>query len=174
MKATIKTDLKLSKEIDNLRRDVAEATAGMVAEEFTKLLFNAPQYSGNYVANFAVQAGGRTGSKSVVFPTDITPQQAVERGSLPAISVARRNNSNLKQNITKFISKRAGFFPEITIYNREDYATTVEAYLEGQLRPINRPGAHALAKAEINLTARFAKRVVVGSPEFERLRRVSI
>lgn len=175
-KVSIKINEKLFDKYADLRKEAAEAIAGIVAEEFEMLLHNAPQYSGNFVANMAVQGGGRAGGKGgtpiSAFPEKIKPEQAMARGQLPAIMYAKGKNPNIVKNLTKHITRSAGWLTGVTIYNKWHDAEIVESLPGAELRPVNQEGAHAMQQAEARLQQRANQPILYDSAEFHRLRNV--
>jgi hypothetical protein len=157
MKVSITLDQKFVAGLSNIQKGVAELIANKAFEEFTELLFDAPQYSGNYVANMAIQTGQASGRKggTEVFPEPASRREAARRGNLPAISHALNNNSDFVTRATRNIAQKAGWFAYITIYNKLPYAEEVEAM--DVLRRENRGGEHAMAKAEARLNAYFSR-----------------
>jgi len=166
----------LSKQLGDVRKACAEAIAGIVAEEFIDLVKNAPQYSGNFAANMAVAGGSRIGRIGGETYFDPRPHidQAMQRGSVPAIKQALSNNSNLVSKLTAGISNGKNWLPQIIIYNRLEYAQKVEDMPASRLRDPNKPGVNPIEKARASLEARVGKTVVYGSPEFERLRNFKV
>lgn len=177
-KVSITINEKLFDKYTNIRKESAEAIAGIVAEEFEQLLFNAPQYTGSFVANMAVQ-GGLSGPRGATkhtpdatFDRKISPEQAAARGQLPAIMHAKKKNPNIVKNLTGHITKSAGWLTGVTIYNNWTDAEVVEALAGSQLRPGNAEGAHAMQQAEARLQQRANQPVLYDSAEFHRLRNV--
>ena len=178
-KVSIKIDEKLFDKYANLRKEAAEAIAGIVAEEFEHLLFNAPQYTGSFVANMAVQ-GGLDGPKGAVvkkpddtFDRKITKEQAFIRGNLPAILHAKKKNPNIVKNLTGHITKSAGWLTGVTIYNNWTDAEVVENLSPAQLRDDNKAGTHAMDQAKARLQQRANQPIFYDSAEFHRLRNVT-
>lgn len=171
IKQTIKLDQNLLNEVYALRRQVAEVAAGIVADEFMELLYDAPQRSGNYVANMAVAAGSSLGRKGgqLYFPLKKSTDELFTRGNLPAVFKAAEENKNILKNIANSIGTKAGWCPAITVYNRLAYAEVVEGYTEEELRAENSAGAHAVMKFKARLEIRINKHVVEGSPEWHYL-----
>ncbi len=166
-------DKSLEDEFGRMSKELARAVVGIVEKEFIGLLHNAPQRSGNYVANFAVAAGSRVGKKNAgeVYPPNPTNQQIVARGSSPAILTAMANNKNLKANLTNHITRGSTWWGpgSLTIYNKMDYADDVEGYEANQLREPNRPGVHAMQMFIGRLNASLSRTIIYGSPEFKAL-----
>jgi len=163
------------KEAENVRKETAECIAGMVAETFEQILFNAPQYTGNFVANMAVRSGLSAGAKggeeyfSHVWPI-VPPQEVFERGKMPAIEAALSANKNIVKNLTSHIVKQSGWISGVTIYNRLSDAEIVENLNAMRLRDPNVPGAHPMARGAAWLEAIAGKKIVYGSPEFHAYR----
>jgi hypothetical protein len=175
----MKMTLNISKEVFEpftwLRKEVGEAIVGIICDEFNDLLRHAPQWSGNYVANMAITAGIRQGSKqlssSEMFPIPSTVQEALEAGTQGPINVALEQNKNMVANFSKAIGKGMGWIPaSLTIYNKLRYAEYVEDMPESRLRAPNKIGYRAIQTAESNITAKVAESIEYGSPEFYRLR----
>jgi hypothetical protein len=163
---------KLLGKLADVRKETAECIAGMIAETFEQILHNAPQYTGNFVANMAVQAGGSAGQKGgeEYFPHVRNPEEVFERGMMPAIEVAKRENPNIVKNLTAHITKQAGWLPAVTIYNRLSDAEVVENLNAMRLRDPNVPGVHPMARGEMWLNAIAGKKIVYDSPEFHAFR----
>ena len=171
---------KLLGKLADVRKETAECIAGMIAETFEQILYNAPQYTGNFVANMAVQAGGSAGQKFGTkdkdgntvdyFPHVRNPQEVFERGSMPAIEAALSANKNIVKNLTAHITKQAGWLPAVTIYNRLSDAEIVENLNAMRLRDPNVPGVHPMARGELWLKAIAGKKIVYDSPEFHAFR----
>lgn len=172
IKQTIKLDPVIRKTIMSLRVEVAEVIAGMVVEEFDTLLKDAPQRSGNYVANMAIAAGDRAGQKDAgrVFPVSSKKSDWLKRGNMAAITWARRNNAHIVRTLPQHIIRGSGFLPTVTIYNKLDYAHIVEGYTEEQLRDENAGGAHAMTRAAARLQARAGEYVTHNSPQWQYYR----
>ena len=166
-------------EAQNIRKATAECIAGVVAETFNWILFNSPQYTGNFVANMAVKSGSGYGNKfgdesggdhfPHVYPIQ-PPQKIFARGSMDAINIAKRNNPNIVKNLTAHIVKQSGWMSGVTIYNKLSDAETVEKLTELNLRDENAGASHPMTKGEAYLNARVSKKIVYGSPEFHALR----
>jgi hypothetical protein len=171
MKITIKLDPISTKAAAKVKDEIALVTGNIVAEEFVKMLYDAPQYTGNFVANMAVAAGSTRGRKGgeIYFDQKITKSQAFSRGKLPAISKAISNNTGLQERMRASIRRSAGLWPAVTYYNNLPNAEEIEGLEPNELRPINSAGAHPLAKMTRALQVRFKERLVVGSPEWEYL-----
>lgn len=167
-KVTVKFDQKAIEEVYSLRKNIALVVAGLVVDEFHELLKDSPQRSGNFVANMAIAAGTSMGRKGgeLVFPIVTDPEAMMQRGSIPAIHYAMEQNKNLAENVTRSISRKAGWCPAITIYNRLAYARVVEGYTEEQLRDVNREGAHPIMKARARMAIRTNKTIKYKSPEW--------
>lgn len=164
-----KVQLQAASEV---RKQTAECIAGMVAETFEQILFNAPQFTGNFVANMAVRSGLGAGSKGGedYFPHVRSPQEVFERGNIPAIEIAKSNNPNIVKNLTAHITKQSGWMSGVTIYNRLEDAEVVEALPVTHLRDPNVPGVHPMARGRAWLEAIAGQKVVYGSPEFHSYR----
>ena len=150
--------------VSGLKSQIAEVIADIVWAEFNHLLHDAPQRSGNYVANMVLKAGGGFSARpyKAQFPEKPTNQQIVERGSLPAISYAKSKNENFKANVMRSVTQRAGWLPaEITTFNKTPYADQVEGYSTSELRDPNKAGAHAMVKYEARLQAAFNRNIVI-------------
>lgn len=157
----------------DVRKPVAEAIAGMVMREFKNLLKDAPQYSGNFVANVAV-SGGSIPQKSGELFYDPTPDlsSAFSRGNLSAISTSLKQTGNIVAKLTAGITEEGGWLPDvITIYNRINYGEYVEELKASQLRDVNREGAHPFEKTYNRLSDYGSSFIAFGTPEFESLRR---
>jgi len=170
----IKMDIAsvVKRETDLLPKLLAEAVVGKVESDFIGLLLNAPQKSGNYVANFAVAAGSRVGGQSAgeYFPPNPTNAQIVKRGSHAAIAVAMRSNSNLKKNLTRHIVRGATWWgTSLTVYNKLDYGEKVEAYTRDQLRDVNKGGEHAMQKLKTKLERSLNVGIRAGNIKFDNL-----
>jgi hypothetical protein len=178
LQVKVEINEKLFAEFSKIRRRTAEAIAGLVAEEFDILLHNSPQYTGNFVANMAIQAGLGGAKGAVVkpakefFPQDITREQAMARGQLPAIMAAKRRNPNIVKNMTRHINYRTGWITGVSIYNPWEDAEIVEGLSPGQLRPVNKEGAHPLDQAKARLQQRANQTIFYDSAEFHRLRNI--
>lgn len=155
LKTTLEIDAAAREAFSNIRRIAAEAIADIVVEEFNTLLKEAPQYSGNYVANLALGTSGiaRRGGQ-YHFPKNPTKGQIYRRGDSPAISIAEAANSGFAKKAVAHISGKGGWLTELVVYNRLNYAGIVEAYDEEQLRNENAGAAHALAKMGARLQSR--------------------
>lgn len=170
----IKMSLKLNdflsqvRAIKELRKDSAKIIANVVCEEFIELLKNAPQYSGNYVANMAIAAGLSMGRKEgyMIYSRPKNVTEALARGSMPAIEEAKRENSNMVKNITVNV-ERGGWVAGMTIYNRLNYAKYVED--ADHLRTENSGGEHAIQQCMNKIQSRSRETIVHGSPEYNRL-----
>lgn len=170
----IKIDSDLLTRVKGMRSEVAAITATLIDEGFTKLLYNTPQASGNLVASMAIKAGHGAGSKGLEggklpFPKDQTTRQKFARGSMPAIMHAKRNNANVVKNIKAHIEKSSGLWPGVTIYNRLAYAEKVEAMDAGQLRAVNAQGAHAMARAQVDIAKSISRPLLEGTPEWKAM-----
>ncbi len=169
MRITYEVDRGLEEELGRMSKRLAKYVVGVVEKEFVELLNNAPQRSGNYVANFAVSGGSRIGRQQAVdyFPPEPTNQEIVGRGSTPAITMAMLNNSNLKDRLTSHITRGSGgWLPTLTVYNRIDYAGDVEGYGVSSLRDVNKPGVHAMSKFTAKLKSALSANVLYGSTRF--------
>lgn len=156
MKITMKIDPKFNSMVDSFRKNSALLIATIVWEEFQELLWNAPQRSGNYVANMAIQTGSSSGRKGgeLVYPVITDPQQFYKRGDMmPAINYAMNENEGFVARATKNIIKGAGWLDTMTVYNRLDYAEAVESM--EKLREENAGGEHAMKTFADDLQARF-------------------
>ena len=166
----------LFKEAQNIRKETAECIAGVVAETFNWILFNAPQRTGNFVANMAVKSGSGYGTKlgdkdgKDYFPHVRNPIDMFKKGDTTAIDIAKRNNPNIVKNLTAHIVKQSGWMSGVTIYNKFEDAEIVEMLTELRLRDDNAGASHPMTKGEAYLNARISKRIVYGSPEFHALR----
>jgi len=166
-----KTAKMLSKQM-NIRKEVAECMAGMIAVAFDDLLLNAPQYTGNFVANMAVRAGAYGGNKGGVeyFPHKQNIQDVFIRGNMAAVYIARKENPNIVKNLTAHIKKSSGWLQEVTIYNRFEDSEIVESLEAGELRDGNKEGAHAMAQAAAQMQSLANKTIIYDSPEFHAFR----
>lgn len=172
MRITYEVDKEFESKMARMSGELANAVVSIVEKEFVELLMDAPQKSGNYVANFALAAGSALGRKSAgeYFPPSPTNAQIVNRGSHPAILVAMSNNSHFRKSMTgHIVAGRGGFTPNLTIYNRIGYAGEVEAYGVSSLRDPNKPGVHAFQKFSAKLQAAMNVTVVYGSTHFNHL-----
>lgn len=163
---------ELSDKVDGLNLEIAQVLSTIIEEEFEKMLMNAPQWSGNFVANMYVRTGSASGRKKNpvdAFPEPKSVREAFERGKTPAIQYALSENGDIRDRLTKGITKKAGWFPGAIIYNRLPEGDEIES-MDSRLRPINRPGAHPLTQMEAQLNARLRNRLVIGSTEWESLR----
>ena len=153
------------------KQEAMAILATLVEEEFAKMLYDTPQYSGNFVANMALQAGDRMGRKGgeYFFPKKIKRSEAFIRGHLPAVQRAWEENKGFKARFVSSLTRGAGLFPAVTVYNRIENAEFLES-LEGvDLREDNRPGAHPIEKMERALQKRFSERLVANSPHWDLL-----
>jgi hypothetical protein len=165
-----------------MAKDTAQALVGIVETEYVALLHNAPQRSGNYVANMAISAGSRVGfgGPGLYFPVgEWTDTARFARGSTAAITVARHHNQHIKGTLTNHITMGAGGFPpSVTVYNKLEYAGKVDEYSAttrpGILRVPNRPGAHAMTRFSANLQFAMGANLVYGSPKFMQLAKSKI
>lgn len=156
LKMKAKIDTKFLNALGNIRKDTAVMAAKVVEEEFHNLLFDAPQYSGNYVANMAISPGSRVGRSGggLVFPMPKNNTQAFRRGNLRAVDYAINQNANFVERATRSIRRGAGWMSTVVVYNKLNYAAVVEAY--DKLRPENAGGEHAMARFEQRLKDRFS------------------
>ena len=157
IKAEVNT--KFLTAMGEIRAATAAIASKVVEEEFNKLLLDAPQFSGNYVANMAIAPGSRVGKKggSLVFPIPKNDAQAFRRGNLRAVDYAISQNANFVERATRSIRRGAGWMSTIVVYNKLNYAAVVEAY--DSLRPENAGGEHAVAKFEQRLKDRFSNTI---------------
>jgi hypothetical protein len=161
--------------IDNLNVEVAEVVSGIVIEEFEIMLNNAPQYSGNFVANMWIRSGRAGGARKQpkkFFEKPSSVQQAVERGSQAAIEVAKSENSGIRDELVSGVQTKTGWFGGAVVYNRLSEGDIIEGLGVSELRSVNSSGAHPIAKMDVAVQARFDRLALVGSPEWERLRKV--
>ena len=177
LKQTVKIDTNMSKKLNQAFRDEHAVQSAIIAEVFVYLLHDTPQFSGNFVANMALQVGGSRGQKGGMFyfdkHADVT--KAFSRGSLAAINKARELNKGFQERmIRSLLSGRQGINPKVTLYNNLPTAETIENLDFNDLRRVNRAGANPMYKADRMLKARFAKPLKAGSPEWERLRKLRI
>jgi len=169
VKTTVKMDMVFQKQFNKVRKETAQVMISMVEAEFADLLLNAPQFSGNFVANMAIASGSALGRKGgeKVFPDlwndSKSYQQAFERGKMPAVMHAWNNVGDIRKNLTAHITKSAGYLTSVTIYNKLPDAELIEGLSASDLRDVNKEGAHAMAKFEINLQSRFNTNVEYGS-----------
>jgi len=165
VKTTVKMDMVFQKQFNKVRKETAQVMISMVEAEFADLLLNAPQFSGNFVANMAIASGSALGRKGgeKVFATPKSNQQAFERGKMPAVMHAWNNVGDIRKNLTAHITKSAGYLTSVTIYNKLPDAELIEGLSASDLRDVNKEGAHAMAKFEINLQSRFNTNVEYGS-----------
>lgn len=169
-KTTVKLDPVFDKKFKSIRKETAEVIVAMVEAEFVDLLHNAPQYSGNFVANMFIRsstrgAGSRGGDPNAMPPLTRSKEgraRAFARGQLPAIAKAKAANANLKKNLTAHISSSAGWFGGLTVYNRLQDAETIEGLDVKGLREVNRPGVHSMARFGALLRTRLNTRIVWG------------
>lgn len=158
--ARSKSTIKISEDLieafnGGIRKAAAEQIANMVEEEFITALHDAPQYSGNYVANMSLGTSGiaRRG-EYYPFPKDPGLDAAYKRGQTPAIMEAIGRIENFEAKATAHITGKGGWLRELVVYNPLKYASVVEAYDNSNLRAENAGGAHALEKMSSRLQAR--------------------
>lgn len=165
---SIKLDIsKLVRELNSVRADSANVAAALVEEEFEQLLYNSPQYSGNFVANMRIKTGTRAGgSGEKVFKDPESVEQAFKRGQAPAIQHALSANAGFRTSATGHISKGAGWVADISIYNNWEKAGLIEGLNDDQLRM---GIAHPMEKFKASLQARLGRTVEHGSSEWNRL-----
>lgn len=171
MNIKVTFDRSLLKKTYDLRKEIAQVTAGLVSEEFNVLLKSAPQRHGNYVANMALAVGTRVGRKGgkLYFPIRKDEVNWFKRGDMVAWFRAAEENKNILKNVYNHILTKAGWAAGIVIYNKLEYAEKVEGYTESQLREANAGGAHAMSNAKARLQIRINERIVYGSPEWHHL-----
>lgn len=157
--STVKWSASFSTSFNNLyKKELREAAAEAIIEavewEFHNLLIDAPQWSGNYVANMKLEAATQARTKAQEYfdePESVTA--AYQRGELAAVMIAKKENAEFGPKLKARLlgSGGAGWLPPFIVYNPLDYASYVE---EGsKLRPVNKPGAHAIEKMADRLNA---------------------
>jgi len=156
----------LKKKVGKIPREAANIVANIAAGEFITMLHEAPQYSGNYVANMVIQGGDRaTKPAEMIFEKPKNASEAVKRGSLAAINESLKENSGFVQQATGHIAAGTGaWMKTITIYNKLYYAKTVEEM--NTLRKENAGGEHAVAKMIARLREQANRTIRYGSPEY--------
>jgi len=157
---SVKWSSKLSPQLTQLfERDLKVAVATGIAEavksEFNTMLLDAPQFSGNYVANMMIGTSG-VDRRDAEFPFKRKPSrtEAYSRGQLAAVNRSQRKNEGFIPNAVAHIQGAGGWLPEITIYNPLTYASYVEAYDSADLRQENQGGEYALEKMAERLRSR--------------------
>jgi hypothetical protein len=161
---------KLMLQFANLTREITEVMAGVIEHEFVQHLYNTPQASGNYVANMTLSTSraGKQGGEDIFPRPKRNEQPPFARGKLPAIQAAISRNKDFRNKVVAKAGRGAWSGPTIVIYNRMDYAEAVE---KGErLRPVNQPGANAMAKLRAALASKFAQPIVYGSQEWLKYR----
>jgi len=164
----IKVDFSnLTRQFKKVRKDTMNVAAAVVEEEFVDMLYNAPQYSGNFVANMKIKAGARaSGEGKAHFPAEPNLARVFQRGNAPAIQVALQENKGVRQALVGHVDKKRGWMQTVVISNAWKKASVIEDLNDSQL---THGGAHPLAKLKASMQARFSRTIEYGSPEWYRL-----
>ncbi len=166
----LKVDIgDLTRQLHKFGTEAGQVIAGIAIDEFTSLLHNTPQWSGNYVANMKLVAGDRaSGGFTEYFPR--SPFPVFIRGNLPAINTAKGNAAGFKKKASgRVMSGRGGWSgPSIFIFNPTSYAEIVETggpfpWGGAPLRGPNLPGELAVTLAIDRLRAAYSQGLVPGS-----------
>jgi len=144
LKMSVEVDFAKLELLSNVRKLACVAVANIMMEEFETMLYMAPQYSGNYVANMRLGSGvarGRSGGE-LIFPIPNNSSEALRHGDMEAINASLRTLGNFTKNATAHITKKVGWISGLTVYNNLEYSDTVE-HLD-RLRAENAGGEHAV------------------------------
>lgn len=134
----------------------AKVLATEIKAHFNTLLLEAPQYSGNYVANMRLSVGDRKTSPEAITPYVTHPKNPKAHGLSGPINIARAasNLDTFEDRFVKHALKFPVWNPQMLMYNNMRAAKYIEGMPEDRLRDDNRPeGYKAVASFQRRVKA---------------------